>query len=232
MRWAPSVLSWALLLGFSAHGQALLRYPGDRAVARAASSGGGSLSAKRIATLGDSNTEGYGLAENERWTGRLVESSRLGATYTLDNYGVGGHTCLDVDARWTSLVASRAYGVVVLMCGTNDHRTYGTDAATIYARISALIAKVKATGARVVLMTVLPAGASYDPTYTAGMEATRDALNALIRGTQGVTVVDLDPLLQGAGEPPALAQSLDGLHLNPAGAVIVANALHPLLVVP
>lgn len=222
-----SMAAWAFLAGVSftlcAHGQSLLSYPGDRAQGGSVASSGSGLSPKRIATLGDSNTEGFGLASNETYPARLL--SQLGNSYTVDNYGVGGYTCTQVDAKWTASVASRAYGVVVLMCGTNDHRTNLDNAATIYARITTLVAKIRATGARVVLLTVLPAGTSTSPSYTAAMETQRDALNALIRGTSDVTVVDLDPLLQGAGEPPALSATLDGLHLNAAGATTVATAI-------
>lgn len=225
MRWAPSVIAWCLLASI-AYGQSLLSYPGDRARGGGSTSSG-APSPLRIAALGDSNTQGYGLATNEDYPRKL--NSLLGATYTVDNYGVGGYTCADVDAKWEADVKTRAYGVVLLMCGTNDHRTYGDSAAVIYARITALVAKVLATGAQVVLLTVMPAGTSFDPSYTAGMETTRDALNALIKATAGVTVVDLDAVVLGAGEPPALSDTFDGLHLNQAGAVKVAAAVHAAL---
>lgn len=224
MRWVAAV-AWCLLASI-ALGQSLVRYPGDRAQGAAPSSTS-APSPKRIATLGDSNTEGYGVGSTATYPIKL--NGLLGASYTVDNYGVGGYTCAQVDATWTATVAPRSYGVVVLMCGTNDHRTYGDAASVIYARISALVAKVKATGARVVLLTVMPAGTSYDPAYTSDMEATRDALNALIKATSGVTVVDLDTVVLGAGEPPALSDTFDGLHLDGAGTTKVAAAVHAAL---
>lgn len=227
-----SAVAWAVLfciaIGMSADAGGFGGRFSSRTVGRAPTGGG--LSQKRIAALGDSNTEGYGLAGNETWAARLDDPNHLGATYAIDNFGVGGYTCTQVDNKWTTTVAPLKYGVVVLMCGTNDIRTYGDSAATVYARITALVAKIKTTGARVVLMTVLPAGTSEG--YTSAIEAQRVALNASILGTSGVTTVNLEPLLAGGGSPPALAQTLDGLHLSPAGAIIVANALTPILTVP
>jgi lysophospholipase L1-like esterase len=205
----------------------MLRYPGDRMSAAASASGGGTPapSPKRIATIGDSNTEGFGLTPNETYPARL--NGLLGTAYTVDNYGVGGTTCAQVSERWDSVVASRAYGVVVLMCGTNDVRLTSDSTATIYARISALMDKVKATKARVVLMTVLPAGSAAG--YTQAMEERRVALNAAILATSGVTVINLEPLTAGPGSPPTLAQSFDGLHLNATSALTVATAVHSAL---
>lgn len=230
MRWAAPISLVLCLLATYANAQALRSYPGDRAVRPT-----GTLTAgpnKRVATIGDSNTQGFGLSSTETYPARVQQA--LPNVWTVDNYGVGGTTCPQVLGNYNTTVKPLNYGTVVVMCGTNDLRTTGDSAATIYANILEIWRAAKAAKVKVIAMTILPAGASSGTgiTYTQAMEDRRVAVNASLRAgaaAEGVTLVDLESTFAGAGSPPAMLHSLDGLHLDATGAQLVANVVAPLI---
>lgn len=183
---------------------------------------------KRVATVGDSNTQGFGLSGVETYPARVQQA--LGSAWTVDNYGVGGTTCPQVLGNFNTNVKSLGYGTVIVMCGTNDIRTTGDSAATIYANIREIWLAAKATHAKVVALTIPPfAGASgFVPEH----ETRRAAINANIRAgaaAEGVTLVDIEAATSNGASPPALAHTLDGLHLDATSAQAVANVVSPLV---
>ena len=87
----------------------------------------------------------------------------------------------------------------------------------------AVVNDAKAAGISVILMTVQPAGNLTG--WTAGMQAQLVALNALIRATSGVTVVDAYSMtgsISDATKLHATYDSGDGLHPSAAGSARLA----------
>jgi acyl-CoA thioesterase-1 len=174
-----------------------------------------------IVCLGDSLTEGYGLAP-ERAYPSLVERMlrESGHPVRVVNAGISGSTSASAVSRLRWQLRGRP-DIVVIALGGNDGLR-GIEVATTRANLSAAIELAKQSGARVLLAGMkLPP--NYGPEYTAAFEAMFPALAK----QHGVALLPF--LLAGVAADPALNLP-DGIHPNERGAEIVArNVLEALL---
>jgi lysophospholipase L1-like esterase len=206
--------------------------------------------AHTVVAIGDSITDGYGVAPDTyaRWTDGLATRLR-GAGMTnvgVVNAGIGGGRMLrdglgpNLVARFERDVLARP-GVshAIVMIGVNDfgvqHRNK-EDSPAERARLLAdleqayrqIVARAHGQGVCVLGATISPYGGSsyYQP--GPDNEADRLAYNGWIR-TAGVVdgVVDFDAALRDPARPDHLAKALDndGLHPSPAGYQAMADAV-------
>jgi len=200
--------------------------------------------AKAIAVLGDSITDGHGVASNTdtRWpdylAARLQASPATRAVGVL-NLGIGGNRVLEdglgpnAIARFDRDVLARS-GVryLVILEGVNDLGVLTRDAPTSPAAHRALVqrmlsayaqivARAHDRGIKVIAGTIMPYGASgyYHP--TAANEIDRAAINAWLRAPgHADAVIDFDAIMRDPKHPERLRKDLDsgdGLHPSAAG---------------
>lgn len=205
-----------------------------------------------IVTIGDSITDGYGIADdsNTRWPDELAK--RLAASpatrgFSVVNAGIGGNRVL-LDGLGPSLMARFDRDVIarpgvthaLLLEGVNDlgmlTREHPVGAATHQAIVRQitfayrqLAERAHAHGIRLIVGTITPfQGNDY---YHPGpeTEADRQAINRFIR-TSGLFdgVVDFDKALADPAQPARLLPAYDcGDHLHPsaAGYRVMAQAV-------
>jgi lysophospholipase L1-like esterase len=197
-----------------------------------------------IAVLGDSITDGHGVASNTdtRWPDYLaarLQSSPATRSVGVLNLGIGGNRILEdglgpnAVARFDRDVLARS-GVryLLILEGVNDlgvltrdapasleaHRNLVQRMLSAYAQI---IGRAHDRGIKVIAGTIMPYGASnyYHP--TAANEADRAAINAWLRTAGHVdAVIDFDAIMRDPKRPERLRKDLDsgdGLHPSPAG---------------
>jgi acyl-CoA thioesterase-1 len=167
-----------------------------------------------IVCLGDSLTEGYGIAP-ERAYPTLVERMLRdrGHAARVVNAGISGSTSASAVSRLRWQLRSRPEIVVIALGGNDGLR--GVDVAATRANLSAAIELARQSGARVLLAGMkLPP--NYGPEYTAAFEAIFPALAA----EHGVPLLPF--LLEGVAADPALNLP-DGIHPNERGTEIVAR---------
>ncbi len=203
----------------------------------------GAANAGTIVAIGDSITDGYGVAPDRdtRWTDVLATRLRSTAATRgigVVNAGIGGNRILldglgpNLLARFDRDVVARS-GVrwAIVLEGVNDLGVLTREApatpaqhAAIVAQITAgyrqIVARAHAHGIKVIGGTVMPFGGNdyYHP--GAGTEADRQAINAFTRSA-GVfdAVVDFDRILRDPTHPERLTPAYDsGDHLHPSEA--------------
>lgn len=171
--------------------------------------------------LGDSLTEGYGLAPEQAYPQRLEAVLReRGLDVRVVNAGISGSTSASAASRLRWQLRSRP-DVVVIALGGNDGLR-GVDVAVTRANLSQAIGLARQSGVRVLL-----AGMKIPPNY--GREYTR-AFEAIFPSLAEEHRVALLPfLLEGVAAVPALNLP-DRIHPNARGSEIVArNVLEALL---
>jgi lysophospholipase L1-like esterase len=206
--------------------------------------------AHAVVAIGDSITDGYGVAPdtNGRWTdGLAVRLRQAGmAGVGVVNAGIGGGRLLrdglgpNLAQRFERDVLDRA-GVshAVVMIGVNDfgvqHRdkedspeARGRLLADMQEALRQLLARAHARGVCVIGATITPyAGSGY---YQPGAdnELDRQAYNRWIRTEAGFDgVIDFDAALRDPARPERLRADYDndGLHPNMAGYRAMADAV-------
>ncbi len=212
----------------------------------------GAANTGTIIAIGDSITDGYGVAPDRdaRWTDVLATRLRSTAATRgigVVNAGIGGNRMLldglgpNLLARFDRDVVARS-GVrwAIVLEGVNDLGVLTREApatpaqhAAIVAQITAgyreIVAHAHAHGINVIGGTVMPFGGNdyYHP--GPATEADRQAINAFIRSA-GVfdAVVDFDRILRDPTHPERMAPAYDsGDHLHPseAGYRVMGNAV-------
>jgi lysophospholipase L1-like esterase len=204
-----------------------------------------------IVAIGDSITDGYGVApeRNTRWPDFLAARLRANpatASIGVVNAGIGGNRVLRdglgpnllarfdrdaiarTDVRWVILLAGiNDVGVLARDGGTEaDHRAIVADVTGAYRQ---LVARAHAHGIRVIGATIMPfAGNDF---YRPGpaSEANRQRINAFIRSS-GIFdhVVDFDALARDPARPDHLLPAYDlgdRLHPSEAGYRAMADAV-------
>jgi acyl-CoA thioesterase-1 len=178
----------------------------------------------RIVCLGDSLTEGYGLAPEQAYPSRLESGLReRGYAVRVVNAGISGSTSASAVSRLRWQLRSGPDWVVIALGGNDGLR--GVDVATTKANLAQAIEVAKQAGVRVLL-----AGMKLPPNY--GRDYT-DAFEAIFPALAEEHEVPFLPfLLEGVAADPALNLP-DGIHPNARGSAIVARhvqrALAPLL---
>ncbi|CUR44335.1 lipase [Pseudomonas phage VCM] len=159
-------------------------------------------------------TENYGYAS---WLGQYSDGRIF--FEPAFNFGVGGNTSSQWAARVNTVIAAPA-DVVVCLISTND-RTADFTLAQTQQNIEATVNKLKEAGKIVIFINETPRGGAnaLTPARQAIHEQVRAWINSYLPRL-GVRVVDVwDSMLNTA------AVTVDGLHFNPVGARIVAEAL-------
>lgn len=183
---------------------------------------GMAASAETIVCLGDSLTEGYGVAPEHSYPGllerRLHEGGHVGVRVV--NAGSSGATSASAVSRLRWQLKARP-DILILALGANDGLR-GLDLAETEQNLADAIALAKAEGVQVVLagMLIPP---NYGPEYTSRFEALFPALASRFE-------IALIPfLLEGVAAQPDLNLP-DGIHPNATGYQrVVANVLEVLL---
>src|SRR5258705_8092646 len=175
---------------------------------------GAADSERVIVCLGDSLTEGYGLAP-ERAYPSLVERMlrERGHTVRVVNAGISGSTSASAVSRLRWQLRSRPEIGVIALGGNDGLR--GVDVEATRANLSAAIEVAQQSGARVLL-----AGMKLPPNYGREYTAAFEALFPALAAQHGVALLPF--LLEGVAADPALNQP-DGIHPNERGAEIVAR---------
>jgi lysophospholipase L1-like esterase len=186
----------------------------------------------KVAFLGDSITEG-GASVNGGYV-RLTVSGleALGAKVELIPAGVGGNTSRDMLARLDKDVLSKKPTWMTLSCGVNDvwHGPTGCTLEEYQKNMTAIVDQAQAAGIKVLIMTATVIGedknesnnklATYND-WLRGFAAQRHLPVAEENGAfQAEVKKDQD-----AGLPGFLNITVDGVHPNQDGSVILAKTL-------
>ncbi|WP_343519043.1 SGNH/GDSL hydrolase family protein [Sphingomonas sp.] len=182
-----------------------------RAVAPAAANG-------KVLCLGDSIAAGahtiaqfYASNDSQSWCGLIRKF--LGPSSTVENVSVPGAVVGGALGQLDDLVARRA-DTVVIAYGMNDHTSGGADAAQFRADLDTVVGRLKAEGARVILVGFFQRNSLYaleDPARTA---AFNDAIRLVAQG-RGVAFVDVQAAFLKAaptGAPVFTHLTADFLH--------------------
>jgi acyl-CoA thioesterase-1 len=173
-----------------------------------------------ILAFGDSLTSGFGLPQDRAFPARLEAKLRAdGLAVHVVNAGVAGDTTAGGLARLDWALAEKP-DIVILELGAND-MLRGIDAATVRANLDAMIAKIQASGAKLLLTGMLAS-----PNF--GEEYQRD-FNRIYPELAQAHGVPLYPfLLDGVALDPQFNQP-DGLHPNERGVAIMVDSIAPYL---
>jgi len=174
----------------------------------------------RILALGDSLTAGYGLTSEAGFTRQLqVALTEAGVNARIVNGGVSGDTSAGGLARADWLLAERP-DLVIIELGAND-ALRGLEPSDTRRNLDALVTKVKASGAQVLL-----AGMLAPPNL--GREYA-DEFNRIFPAIAKQHKVTLYPFfLDGVAADPALNQA-DGIHPNARGVSVIVERMLPVL---
>lgn len=173
----------------------------------------GPAAARQVVFMGDSITQGWGLADPAFFgQGRV-------------NRGISGQTTPQMLVRFQADVAALKPRAVHIMAGTNDiaGNTGPTSVADIQNNIIAMVTIAKANHAAVVLASILPAKVfPWAPALKPAEQIS--GLNAWLESyarREGLVYVDYHAALATAdgGMKPEL--SLDGVHPNRAGYLVM-----------
>ena len=171
-----------------------------------------------ILAFGDSITAGFGLPADQAFPARLEDKLRAdGLAVRVINAGISGDTTADGLARLDWALADKP-DIVILELGAND-ALRGLDPAAVRANLEAMIDKVQASGAKVLLIGMLaPAnlGAEYEREF--------DKIYPELAKEHGVALYPF--LLDGVALDPKLNQP-DGLHPNERGVAIIVDHIAP-----
>jgi len=171
-----------------------------------------------IVALGDSITSGLGVAADEAYPALLeARLRRDGYAYRVVNAGVSGDTTAG-GLRRVDWVLRAQPEIVILALGANDGLR-GQPPQTTRANLEAIVARLTAAGARVLL-----AGMRMPPNYGEAFTRQFEAVFPAVARRANVALVPF--LLDGVAADPTLNQA-DGLHPNAAGHRVIADRLWP-----
>ncbi|MGE0421070.1 MAG: arylesterase [Reyranellaceae bacterium] len=172
----------------------------------------------RIAMLGDSLTAGYGLPPQEALPVKLEKALKAaGRDVTIANHGVSGDTTAGGLSRVDWMMGDKPRLVLVAL-GAND-ALRGIDPAETERNLDAIITRIKAEGAAVMLFG-MAAPRNFGPEYT-------KAFDGLYPRLAEKHKVPLYPfLLDGVAMQPDLNQA-DGIHPNPRGVDVLVKRIAP-----
>jgi acyl-CoA thioesterase-1 len=179
---------------------------------------GAAQQAPRILALGDSLTAGYGLPPEHALPVRLqAKLKQDGVEAEVINAGVSGDTSAGGLARLDWSLADKP-DIVIVELGANDVLR-GIDPKTTYDNLDKILARVKASGAKALLVGML-APANWGADYQRDFDAIYPALAKKYD-------VPLDPfVLDGVITRPDLLQA-DGMHPTLQGVDIMAAHIAP-----
>jgi len=183
--------------------------------------GGEARAATRILALGDSLTAGFGLSPQQAFPVRLqAKLAAAGMETQVVNGGVSGDTSAGGLARLDWALADHP-DLVLVELGAND-ALRGIDPRLTYANLDKILTRIKAAGAKAVLL-----GMRAPPNWGGAYQTQFDAIFPDLAAKHHVPLYPF--FLDGVALDPALNQS-DGLHPTAQGADIIAGRVAPLVV--
>ncbi len=183
----------------------------------------------RVACIGNSITDGYGLDMADERSYPALLQQKLGNGYFVRNYGVGGRTLLSKgnlpytnEMAWRDALAFNPQ-VVIIKLGTNDSKPenwqYGAD---FQANLSAMIDSLQALPAKpkIYIATPIPA---FKSTWNISDSVITNNIIPIIRkvAKKKYQVIDLHSAFTDA----SLVQS-DGIHPNQKGVAQLAELIY------
>jgi lysophospholipase L1-like esterase len=198
-----------------------------------------------VVVFGDSISDGFNTTfnANHRWPDRLAErivgtppgpgdpgvlnESLSGNEVTHDGIdinfppaGLSGLARMDHD-----VLGQTGVKTVIIELGINDIHFLNEPSSRVITGLQQLVSQLEERDLQVLVCTISPFEGY--PTWTAGKEATRQAVNAFIR-SGFEHVVDIDQALRDPAAPTKLRADLDSgdhLHPNDTGAAVIADAV-------
>jgi acyl-CoA thioesterase I len=175
----------------------------------------------KILAFGDSLSSGFGLAPGEGFPAKLEARLRAeGLDVQVVNAGVAGDTTAGGLARLDWAVADKP-DLVILELGAND-ALRGIDPDKVRANLDKIIAKVQASGAKLLL-----AGMRAPPNWGEEYQDRFDHIYPDLARAHDVTLYPF--FLDGVATNPELNQP-DGLHPNEQGVTAVVDRIAPAVV--
>lgn len=173
-----------------------------------------------VLAFGDSLTAGLGLPASAAFPAQLEARLKAqGVDAKIVNAGVSGDTTTDGLARLDWALADKP-DCVILALGAND-ALRGIDPKIVRANLDKMIDKIKASGAKLLLLGMLAPsnwGAQYEHEF--------DAIYPDLAKAHDVPLYPF--FLEGVAMNPALNQP-DGLHPNERGVAILVDHIAPLV---
>lgn len=178
-----------------------------------------------IAALGDSLTQGYGLAQGEGFVPRLEAwLNEQGAEVTVLNAGVSGDTTAGGLSRVDWTLTPEVDAMIVALGGNDLLR--GIDPANSRANLEGILRAAQDAGVEVLLVG-LSAPGNYGPDYKAAFDAMYPELAAEY-GT-----LHFESFLKGLTDLPDRGAALreymqeDGIHPSAKGVARIVEAMGP-----
>jgi lysophospholipase L1-like esterase len=191
----------------------------------------------RIVAMGDSTTAGTPAFKSPREAppkGSGDETSqyaywlmRAHPEWEVVNQGINAQRSDQIAARFDADVIAQKPAVVVIIAGVNDVYQ-GRPAQHVTEQLSAMYARARAAGIRVVAGTIIPYNTA-TADQNARMKAINDWIRSQGRADPGVVVVDTRAAVAAPGSPDTLISSPDQLHPDAAGYRRMAEAIAPAL---
>jgi acyl-CoA thioesterase-1 len=173
-----------------------------------------------ILAFGDSLTAGFGLPAEAAFPSRLEARLRAeGITVHIVNAGVSGDTTAGGLARLDWVLATKP-DIVILELGAND-ALRGIDPSVVRANLEAMIGKIQASGAKLLLM-----GMRAPPNWGEDYQHEFDRLYPELAKAHAVTLYPF--FLEGVAMDPKLNQP-DGLHPNERGVAALVDRIAPVV---
>jgi acyl-CoA thioesterase I len=173
-----------------------------------------------VLDFGDSLTAGYGLMPEQALPARLEAWLRAhGLPARVVDAGVSGDTTSGGLARLDWALADKP-DLVILALGAND-ALRGIDPATVRANLDTMLKKIKASGAKVLILGMLAPpnwGEAYDHAF--------DKIFPELARTHQATLYPF--FLAGVAMNPKLNQP-DGLHPNARGVEVLVGRIGPIV---
>ena len=196
-----------------------------------------------IAVIGDSITDGYGVAANSntRWTDVFAErlqASPTTARFSVLNHGLGGNRVLldglgpNALARFErDVLGQTGVGYFIIIEGVNDLGSLTRERSaspqqhadlvhSVTAAYAQMVEHARARGIVAIGATITPFSGSDYYRPPAETEANRNAINAWIRTPGNFdAVIDFDAMMRDPSNPTRLRPEVDndGLHPSIAG---------------
>jgi acyl-CoA thioesterase I len=213
--------------GFLRAGDKLRRAAATAVITAAATFSVASAQAEpvRIAALGDSLTQGYGLAQADGFVPQLQAwLDARGHEVVVINAGVSGDTTAGGRSRLDWTLADGPDAVIVALGGNDLLR--GIDPAVSRANLEAILQRLQAEGLPALLVG-LPAPGNYGPDFATAFEAMYPELAAAYDA--GLVVDMLGPISEKHQTGQAFMDLMqgDGIHPNAAGVSLIVDAMGP-----
>ena len=177
-----------------------------------------SISAGLIVAVGDSLTEGFGVAESEAYPALLADKlAAEGYQYEVINAGISGETSSGTLAR-IDWILKLEPDIVILETGANDGLR-GTDTTLTEANIAAIIDRLHQENVVVVLagmQTIQNLGAAYTAAYA--------DIYPNLAAEKSVILIPF--FLEGVAARPELNLE-DGIHPTAEGYKIILQTVYP-----